>query len=135
MERSSKHGARRDEALQHDVEGMLRSGRSTHSEDFVDPEPPADDEPSVTRSPDEPLIGGTPEELSGPEVDTRAQLADALRRSAFPNDAEGLLTAARERGAPERIVAELAKLPDGAEYQNVGEVWRALGHDTEEHRF
>lgn len=51
MERSNKHSPLRDDALQSKVEGMVRSGRSTHAEDFKDPEPPADDEPDVDRAP------------------------------------------------------------------------------------
>lgn len=58
MERSSKHSAIRDDALQGDVAGMIRSGRSTHAEDFKDPEPPADDEPDIDRAPEDSMVGG-----------------------------------------------------------------------------
>jgi hypothetical protein len=42
---SDKHGARKDDALAHDVEGMVRGTGPTHAEEWKDPEPPADDDP------------------------------------------------------------------------------------------
>jgi hypothetical protein len=45
MERGSdKHGPRQDEQLKADLAGMLGSGGG-HREEWVDPEPPADDDP------------------------------------------------------------------------------------------
>lgn len=46
MERGSdKHGARLDDAMKAEVEGLVRSGKSTRADEFLDPEPPADDDP------------------------------------------------------------------------------------------
>lgn len=48
MERgSSKHGARQDDALAEEVEGMVRGTGPTHAEEWKDPEPPADDDPAA----------------------------------------------------------------------------------------
>lgn len=135
MERSSKHSPMRDDALRAEVEGMVRSGRSTHAEDFKDPEPPADDEPDVDRAPQDSMLGGTPEGMSGAEISGRSELAETLRRTSFPNDRDGLLTAAREANAPDRVLADVEGLPDGEEFASVGEAWRALGHTTEENPF
>jgi hypothetical protein len=44
---SDKHGARKDDALAHDVEGMIRGTGPTHAEEWKDPEPPADDDPQL----------------------------------------------------------------------------------------
>ncbi|MFN2495413.1 MAG: hypothetical protein ABR608_05845 [Pseudonocardiaceae bacterium] len=44
---SDKHSARQDDALAHDVEGMLRGTGPTHAEEWKDPEPPADDDPEL----------------------------------------------------------------------------------------
>ncbi|HYZ09678.1 MAG TPA: hypothetical protein VE709_14080 [Pseudonocardiaceae bacterium] len=46
MERGSdKHGARLDDAMAEEVEGMVRGTGPTHAEEWKDPEPPADDDP------------------------------------------------------------------------------------------
>jgi hypothetical protein len=45
---SDKHGARRDDALARDVEGILRATGPTRAEEWKDPEPPADDDPELT---------------------------------------------------------------------------------------
>ena len=61
---SDKHGARKDDALAHDIEGMIRGTGPTHAEEWKDPEPPADDDPVLnTRAPAAERGGGT----RGPE--------------------------------------------------------------------
>jgi hypothetical protein len=136
MERGSdKHSPRLDDALEHEVEGLVRSGRSTHAEEWTDPEPPGEDQPEVDRAPDTELIGGVPEGLTPEEVELRSEVAAALRRSDFPADRERLLEGAVERYAPPRVLEELRRLPAEVTFQNVGEMWTALGHGHEEHRF
>lgn len=44
---STKHGPREDEALKNETEPMVRSNRPAHTEEWRDPEPPADDDPEV----------------------------------------------------------------------------------------
>jgi len=51
---SDKHGARQDDALARDVEGMIRGTGPTHAEEWKDPEPPADDDPQLTTH--EPMV-------------------------------------------------------------------------------
>ena len=58
--RSTKHSAREDDALAHEVEGMIRSGRSTHAEEWNDPEPAAEGEPDVDSSPADTLVDRLP---------------------------------------------------------------------------
>ena len=48
--RSTKHSAREDDALAHEIEGMIRSGRSTHAEEWNDPEPVAEGDPVTWKS-------------------------------------------------------------------------------------
>nr|WP_245857065.1 hypothetical protein [Actinoalloteichus hoggarensis] len=45
---SDKHGARLDDELSSEVEGLTRANRGTRAEEALDPEPPADDDPAVT---------------------------------------------------------------------------------------
>ncbi len=48
MERGSdKHGPRRDDALAAELRGMLGDAGG-HREEWLDPEPPADDDPDLT---------------------------------------------------------------------------------------
>ncbi|OSC23349.1 hypothetical protein B8W69_24050 [Mycobacterium vulneris] len=44
---NSNHGARDDDALKEELEGTVHGNRSSRSEEWRDPEPPADDDPDV----------------------------------------------------------------------------------------
>lgn len=44
---NSKHSSREDDALKEELEGTIRGNRSSRSEEWRDPEPPADDDPDV----------------------------------------------------------------------------------------
>lgn len=44
---NSKHSSREDDELKHELEGTVRGNRSSRSEEWRDPEPPADDDPDV----------------------------------------------------------------------------------------
>jgi hypothetical protein len=129
--RSTKHSARLDDELQHEVEGMVRSGRSTHAEEWADPEPVAEGDPDVDVSPGDTLVGGTPVGMDADAVVARAELARWLDRSDYPSTGSGLAEAARDHRAPDAVVAELEKLPDGETYERIGDVVRALGYPTE----
>ncbi len=130
-ERSTKHSARLDDEMQHELEGMVRSGRSTHAEEWNDPEPTAEGDPDVDVSPADTLVGGTPDGMDPDAVVARAELARWLDRADYPNTGPGLVEAARDHRAPDAVVAELAKLPDGETYERIGDVVRALGYPTE----
>jgi hypothetical protein len=53
---NSKHSSREDDALKEELEGTVRGNRSSRSEEWRDPEPPADDDPDV------PTAGPVPHE-------------------------------------------------------------------------
>jgi hypothetical protein len=136
MERGSdKHGPHVDEQLAHEVEGLVRSGHSTHAEEWADPEPSGDDQPDVDVFPAGELVGGVPEGLTAEEVALRSEIASFLRRSDFPAGRDQLLEKAVERYAPPRVLEELRRVPAGRTVANIGELWLALGHGHEEHRF
>lgn len=44
---NSKHSSREDDALKDELEGTIRANRSSRSDEWRDPEPPADDDPDV----------------------------------------------------------------------------------------
>ena len=129
--RSTKHSARLDDEMQHEVEGMVRSGRSTHSAEWADPEPSAEGEPDVDEAPDGTMVGGTPAGMDADAVVARTELARWLDRADFPSTGPQLVEAARDHRAPDAVVAELERLPDGETYERIGDVVRALGYPTE----
>ena len=53
---NSNRGSRADDALKEELEGTIRGNRSSRSEEWRDPEPPADDDPDV------PTAGPVPRE-------------------------------------------------------------------------
>lgn len=131
---SDKHGPRQDDALAHEVEGLLRSGHSTGAEEWRDHEPSGEDESAVDPAPDATLTGGVPDGMDPDDVAGRAELAAVLGRS-YPADRERLLAVAQENNAPDRIIEELRRLPSDQQFANVNEVWVSLGHGVEGHRF
>lgn len=132
---ADKHGPRLDEEMKHATEGMVRAGRSTRAEEWRDQEPPGEGQPEVDRAPDATLTGGTPEGMTAADVELRSELASYLDRSTFPAVRAQLMDQAMSNHAPDRVIAELRRLPDGREYANVNDIWAALGGGTEQQRF
>src|SRR3954466_6016068 len=76
---------REDEQLAHETEGLVRSGHPTRVEEFRDPEPAGEDQPTG----DEHLMGpgrepGTAPGLTPDDVETRSEIARFLDRAALP---------------------------------------------------
>jgi Protein of unknown function (DUF2795) len=132
--RSDKHGPLRDDALEHEVEGIVRSGHSTHAEEWKDPEPPGEDQPDVDVAPDGDHAPGTPPGMAQEDVELRTALAVHLPPSAWPADRDGLLATLADGHAPDRLVGLVRGLPAGEKYQTVQDVSRALGLHVEERR-
>lgn len=136
MERGSdKHGPRLDETLAHETEGAVRAGRSTHAEEWKDPEPSGEDQPDVDLAPDTTLVGGVPDGMSATDVEGRAELAAYLGRSAYPATGAELVALAEQNAAPDRVTAALRRLPPEQGFATAQEVWSALGGGAEDHRF
>jgi hypothetical protein len=129
--RSTKHSAREDDQLKHEIEGMVHGGRSTHAEEWKDPEPVAEGEPDIDSSPEDILVGGVPVGMTADAVVARAELARWLDRADFPSTGPELVEAARDHRAPDSVADELSRLPDGETYERIGDVVRALGYPTE----
>jgi hypothetical protein len=129
--RSTKHNPRVDEELEHEMQGMLKAERSTRAEEWREVEPSAEGDPDVDADPDGTLTGGTPVGMDADAVTARAEIARWLDRADYPNDGPGLVEAARDHRAPDAVVAELERLPEGQTFDRVGDVVRALGYPTE----
>jgi hypothetical protein len=129
--RSTKHNPRVDEELEHEIQGMLKAERATRAEEWREVEPVAEGDPDITADPTGTLVGGTPVGMDADAVVARAELARWLDRADFPATGAELVEAARDHRAPDAVVAELAKLPEGDSYERIGDVVRALGYPTE----
>ncbi len=130
-ERSTKHSPRVDDELGHELQGMLRAERATRSEEWREVEPQAEGDPDIDANPAGSLVGGTPVGMDADAVVARAELARWLDRADFPGTGPDLVEAAGDHRAPDGVVAELERLPDGPTYERIGDVVRALGYPTE----
>jgi hypothetical protein len=130
-QRSTKHNPRVDEELEHEIQGMVRGGHSTRAEEWRDPEPVAEGEPDIDAVPTGTYVGGTPVGMDADAVEARAELARWLDRADFPSSGPDLVEAALDHRAPDAVVAELRRLPEGETFERIGDVVRALGYPTE----
>jgi Protein of unknown function (DUF2795) len=130
---SDKHGPRLDEDLQEDTRSLQQGAPvEARAEEDREQEGPGDGQPG----PDARLAGGraTAASLDLDDAEARADLARFLTPSAFPADREGLLADAAGNQAPAVVLERLQALPAGRTFENVQDVWRALGGAVE-HRF
>jgi hypothetical protein len=130
-QRSTKHSPRVDENLEQETEGMMRAERETRAEEWREVEPSAEGDPDVDADPAGTLTGGTPVGMTPDAVVARAELARWLTRAPFPGSRSDLVEAARDHRAPDAVIAELERLPEGQTYERIGDVVRALGYPTE----
>ncbi|TDC72341.1 DUF2795 domain-containing protein [Micromonospora sp. KC606] len=138
MERgSSKHGPRLDEQMSQEVAGLVQGPGTAGSraEEFREPEPAGEDQPGTTTAPAGELRTGAPKGMSSTDVEARSRLGRFITMSALPGDRAALVANARDNEAPDDLVAELERLPEGTRYRTVSEVWAALGHKNETTRW
>ncbi|WP_328535844.1 DUF2795 domain-containing protein [Streptomyces sp. NBC_00344] len=107
---SDRLSRRRDDEMKHELQGMLRSGHSTRTEEWNDPEPVADDDPQLATG-----ATGTFEEV-------RFELARHLTRATFPAGRGDLLRSLDEHHAPDRMVRLVTALPPERAYASVQDV-------------
>ena len=129
--RSTKHSARVDEELEHEIQGMLKGEHATRAEEWREVEPVAEGEPDIDADPSGTLVGGVPVGMTPDAVVARTELARWLDRADFPSSGSDLVEAARDHRAPDAVVAELERLPDRESFERIGDVVRALGYPTE----
>ena len=134
MQQTDKHGPVLDEELRHETRGLVQGGRSTRAEEFRDPEPAAEDQPTGDRIYPEDRRGN-PEGMTQDDVDERADIARSLGTGAFPGDRDALVAVAEENEATDHVLGLLRSLPAGETFENVQDVAVALGLHVETHRF
>ncbi|HEY2550609.1 MAG TPA: DUF2795 domain-containing protein [Streptosporangiaceae bacterium] len=120
-----KYGPREDDELKREVRSELQAGHATRAEEWVEPEPPGDDQPEATWAP-----AGRPSPEHGPDADQlelRSDLARHLARSEFPAWRDQLPADLASRYAPQPLADLVAQLPADVEFHQVGDIARALG--------
>ena len=78
---------------------------------------------------------GTPSGTDPADIERRAALAEVLGKEVWPADRDTLAAKASEANAPDGVLAQLRRLPEGQEFTNVQDVAQALGLGTEQQRF
>lgn len=126
MQQSDKHAAELDDAMKNprveEPMGYRHDGR------------PEDDEERDLHMHD-PRRDLTPDAMLDPdEIELRSDLAANVSPSVFPAGRDELLASADENDAPESIRSALARLDGSERYENVEQVWEALGGHREPRR-
>ena len=128
-QRQALGDARRGAQTRHRVPHARGSPREARSEEFREQEPPAEGEPTpdsrLTDPSEIPGAGVSLDDLNG-----RAELARFLEYRQFPARPGELAAHARQRHAPDAIVALLERAPDHV-YETVSELWTAVGGRVE----
>src|SRR4051812_19541578 len=135
MERGDKHGFRVDDQMAHETEGLVRSGHSTHAEEWNDPEPSGEDQPDADRAPNGTLTGGTPPGMTPEDVEGRAELASYIGKAPYPLVRAQIIDLVMERHAPQRVIDLVKNLPSDRQFVNANDVWAAAGGHVETERF
>jgi hypothetical protein len=130
---SDKHSSMLDDALKHETQSLERGyPNEARSDEFREQEGPADGEPTpgarVRGGGEIPGVG-----LSLDDIEGRAELARYLEHRQFPARPGELAAHARDRHAPDSVVGQLERAPDRL-YENVSQVWEALGGRVENPR-
>lgn len=133
-QQSGPVGPRLDEQLAHETAGLVQSGHSTRAEEWRDPEPAGEDQPTGDVGILPPDRRGTPPGMTVDDVEIRSEIARFLDRTALPGGRDDLVRAAESHQAPARVVDRLASLPADGHFENVQDVARALGLGTETER-
>ena len=77
----------------------------------------------------------TPPGTDERDIERRAALSEVLGKEVWPADRDTLVAKAQEGNAPDAVLGQLRRLPEGRQFQNVQEVASALGLGTEQQRF
>jgi hypothetical protein len=132
---SDKHSPLVDDQLKHETQGLIRSGHSTHAEEWKDPEPSGEDQPDADRAPSVTMQGGVPAGMDPGDIEGRAEVATYIGKDAYPMVRAQLIDLVMDRQAPQHVVDLVKRLPSDREFHNVNEVWAAVGGKVEEERF
>ena len=128
---SGTHRPREDEELKREVRSELQARRATRAEEWLEPEPPGEDEPEATWAP-EGRPGATPPGEDWQAIELRSNLARHLDRTAFPATRAHLLETLTGHQAEQQLLDLVSSLPDNATFASLSELLRALGLPVEQ---
>ena len=128
---SGTHGPREDDELKREVRSELQAKRATRAEEWLEPEPPAEDEPEATWAPAG-RPGATPPGEDWETIDLRSALAAHLERAAFPAARPKLLDTLMAHQAEQRLLDLVSSLPGRARFASLADLLRALGLPIEQ---
>jgi hypothetical protein len=77
----------------------------------------------------------TPSGTDRGDIERRAAIAEVLGKEVWPADRDQLVAKAEEANAPDAVLAQLRRLPEGQQFENVQQAAEALGLGTEQQRF
>ncbi|UUU29639.1 DUF2795 domain-containing protein [Streptomyces sp. CA-210063] len=123
---SNRLNVHRDDEMKQELQGLLRSGHPTRTEEWHDPEPYAEDDPEVTYGP------VTPSRAPARVEALQLELARVLGRTSFPAGPAELIRVLRGRHAPDGLVEPLELLPRKARYDSVHQLAEAVVHAQDE---
>lgn len=115
---SDKHGSRLDEQMKHEVQSLVEGGSAEESraDEGRTQEGQAEDEMRFDLT----------------SLDARAELARHVTAADWPASRDQLVDAARVERAPQALLDTLRGLPAEVRFENVQEVWAALGGPVED---
>jgi hypothetical protein len=115
---NSKHSPRLDEQMEQEVLGIVQGVAGGRAEEWKMAEPPGEDQPDPTRAP------------SAEAANELSRFGTYIGLSALPGDREALRRSAETLTAPDDVLADLDRLPDGVVFHTVTEIWAALGRGS-----
>ncbi|HYN99844.1 MAG TPA: DUF2795 domain-containing protein [Actinomycetota bacterium] len=72
--------------------------------------------------------------LDRDEAEQRSRIAISVKQTIFPADKKTLVADAEQNYADDWVISRLKQLPEETSFENVQQVWEALG-GSEEHRY
>jgi Protein of unknown function (DUF2795) len=118
MERGSdKHAPFVDDQMKSDAEPLERGGSMTSRVEEA-----REAEPGASRR----------TRADVPDEELRSRIARWLHRVDYPAARHALIAEARANNAPPGVLDALGRLPEGTTYENVQQIWIALGGRPEE---
>ncbi len=107
---------------------MLQGTAGSRVEEWKMAEPAGEDQPEPTTVPEGDYRTGSPVGVSSAEMEQLSRFGRYIGLSALPGDRAALRKSAETLTAPDDVLAELDRLPEGVTYRTVADIWAALGH-------
>ncbi|GIF14999.1 uncharacterized protein DUF2795 [Actinoplanes teichomyceticus] len=101
--------------MKQEVRGNVQGIAGGRAEEWKTAEPAGEDQPEASRVPNADALASL------------SRFGTYIGLSSMPGDREALRRGARTLGAPDDVLADLDRLPEGVVFHTVSEIWAALG--------